>query len=176
MCFIDEFQALFTKRSNAGSGRLTSALLQCMDDVARFSKVRSNHQSVKDVQRVLVLAATNTPWMIDKAFLRPGRFDRVVRVDLPDLDARAAILVIQISRMSIDVSIRNQIQAFCRKLATFTEGFSGADLSKLCHNAGIQCLLADEVYVNEEHFEKALSRTFPSKNDELIKKIRAWHP
>ncbi len=87
--FIDEFQALFTSRDGAGgvgkgSGRLSSTLLQCMDDISRW---RDMDESVLEHQlhdrkpttenRVVVIGATNTPWMVDKAFLRPGRFDKV---------------------------------------------------------------------------------------------------
>ena len=83
--FIDEFQALFTSRDgeNTGggksSGRLASTLLQCMDDVTRWRdedvNISSDISTKKD--RVVILGATNAPWMVDKAFLRPGRFDRV---------------------------------------------------------------------------------------------------
>ena len=86
--FIDEFQALFTSRDNEngtgskGSGRLASTLLTLMDDVTKWrdanasvAHVTSTHLVGKS--RVVVLAATNTPWMVDRAFLRSGRFDRV---------------------------------------------------------------------------------------------------
>lgn len=65
--FIDEFQALFTERSNGGSSRLTSTLLQCMDDLKQWGDVdrRGKVGDEANEGRVLVLAATNTPWMID---------------------------------------------------------------------------------------------------------------
>lgn len=83
--FIDEFQALFTSRDGEhtgggkGSGRLASTLLQCMDDVTRWRDEDANISSdaCTHKNRVVILGATNAPWMVDKAFLRPGRFDRV---------------------------------------------------------------------------------------------------
>ena len=86
--FIDEFQALFTSRDGTSggggksSGRLASTLLQCMDDIVKWREADSAvldgyHETGFDSNRVVVLGATNTPWLIDRAFLRGGRFDRV---------------------------------------------------------------------------------------------------
>lgn len=86
--FIDEFQALFTSRDKEdgtggkGSGRLASTLLTLMDDVTKWRDANLSVDHVTSSQiveknRVVVLAATNTPWMVDRAFLRAGRFDRV---------------------------------------------------------------------------------------------------
>jgi SpoVK/Ycf46/Vps4 family AAA+-type ATPase len=86
--FIDEFQALFTSRDGTlggggkGSSRLASTLLQCMDDIVKWQEADSsvlnrNRKTEFENNRVVVLGATNTPWMIDRAFLRAGRFDRV---------------------------------------------------------------------------------------------------
>ena len=88
--FIDEFQALFTSRDKEdgsggkGSGRLASTLLTLMDDVTKWKDANETVAHTMDgssnlieKNRVVVLAATNTPWMVDRAFLRSGRFDRV---------------------------------------------------------------------------------------------------
>jgi SpoVK/Ycf46/Vps4 family AAA+-type ATPase len=91
--FIDEFQALFTSRDGStsggggggkGSGRLASTLLQCMDDVSKWrdadisaANAISGNDLALEKSRMIVLGATNAPWMIDRAFLRAGRFDRV---------------------------------------------------------------------------------------------------
>uniref|UniRef100_A0A7S2ED27 AAA+ ATPase domain-containing protein n=1 Tax=Ditylum brightwellii TaxID=49249 RepID=A0A7S2ED27_9STRA len=121
--FIDEFQALFTERgggggggSSSGSGRLASTLLQCMDDVTSWrdadsaalrQSTTSNNESSKEEKssRVVIFGATNTPWMIDKAFLRPGRFDQVVHVGLPNLKERESILRVHVSRMKIQHNV-----------------------------------------------------------------------
>ena len=85
--FIDEFQALFTSRDKGngsgtkGSGRLASTLLTLMDDLTQWrdanTAVAPDSSIEIDDKRVVVLAATNTPWLVDGAFLRSGRFDRV---------------------------------------------------------------------------------------------------
>ena len=85
--FIDEFQALFVSRGTEndtggkGSSRLVSTLLTLMDDVTKWRDANlsvapvTNNEIIEN--RVIVLAATNAPWMVDRAFLRSGRFDRV---------------------------------------------------------------------------------------------------
>jgi len=87
--FIDEFQALFTSRDNedgttkGSSSRLASTLLTLMDDIRKWRDANTraaqieNKNKLVNRQHIVVIAATNTPWMVDRAFLRPGRFDRV---------------------------------------------------------------------------------------------------
>lgn len=88
--FIDEFQALFTSRDNqngvgkGGSSRLASTLLSLMDDVTKWRDANTTLDQTTGTfvtNRVVILAATNTPWMVDRAFLRAGRFDRVSIMD-----------------------------------------------------------------------------------------------
>jgi SpoVK/Ycf46/Vps4 family AAA+-type ATPase len=87
VAFLDKFQALFIDRNRGGSGRLMTTLLQCLDDIRWYDA------SDETVNRVTVMAAINTtPWMIDTAFLRPGRFDQVVHVGLPTVEVRKSIL------------------------------------------------------------------------------------
>ena len=109
--FIDEFQALFGDRDGGSVvlAQLASTLLQCMDDITRWSSAGSPEEdtydsttitttSVQKNSRIVVLGATNTPWMIDKAFLRPGRFDRAVHVGLPNVDDSEEILRVHVSQ------------------------------------------------------------------------------
>lgn len=103
--FIDEFQALFTSRDGTsggggkGSGRLASTLLQCMDDIVKWREADSavlveGRNAESDSNRVVVLGATNTPWMIDRAFLRAGRFDRVSNGSVAVWFCKAGFLII----------------------------------------------------------------------------------
>jgi SpoVK/Ycf46/Vps4 family AAA+-type ATPase len=179
--FIDEFQALFTERGGSGSSRLTSTLLQCMDDLKEWGDLSrqipvASECEPKEETRVLVLAATNTPWMIDRAFLRPGRFDRTVLVNLPNITERISILRIHVDRMKTGFS--QSPTAFLEEIARRTKGFSGADLAALCREAAVLCLEEEgSEQVEEKHFLEALANGIePSSSASLVKKITEWHP
>jgi len=180
--FIDEFQALFTERSGSGSGKLSSTLLQCMDDVCSWRDTNSA-DSVKDEDsvgssRVVVMGATNTPWMIDKAFLRPGRFDRVVHVGLPVLEERVSILRVHVARMRLASTGTASLETICRTLAEECDGFSGADLAALCRAAAVRCLAeyGASGRIDERHFREAREGFKSSCSAELASRLTAWRP
>ncbi len=128
LLFIDEFDALFSERGEGGVGsRLTSELLLCMDELQKFQK-----RGVKTGQYVALVAATNALEAIDKAFLRPGRFDRVLFVDLPSMEDRLEILCIASAHMG-----GIEPGADLGDLAMITRGFSGADIVNLLSQASI---------------------------------------
>ncbi len=109
--FIDEIDAIGGSRSNASStmAPIVNVLLTEMDGVAAKN------------ENLMVLAATNTPWRVDDALRRPGRFDRILFVPPPDVPARQAILKIHLRDLPVD-------QLELGKLAQMTDRFSGADL------------------------------------------------
>jgi SpoVK/Ycf46/Vps4 family AAA+-type ATPase len=181
--FIDEFQALFTERTSGGSGRLSTTLLQCMDDIKQWRDLdcRGNASDDDDASnegRVLVLAATNTPWMVDHAFLRPGRFDRAVHVGLPDADERKSILRIHVGRMRRQFgSSTAKLLTLCDVIAQRTEGFSGADLAALCRASAIRCLVEQSDFVDDRHFFESLDDGLKASSTiSLVNKIRVWRP
>ena len=153
--FIDEFQALFTERSGSGSGKLSATLMQCMDDVSRWRD--TDYEVNIATSRVVVMGATNTPWMVDKAFLRTGRFDRIVFVGLPALEERASIVQVHVARMRLASSESAYVDRICQTLAEECDGFSGADLAALCRAAAVGCLAEFGVNgrVEERHFFEA---------------------
>ena len=186
--FIDEFQALFTDRSGSGSGKLASTLLQCLDDINRWAVIDDDTWNKMEganyaVNRVVVLGATNTPWMIDKAFLRAGRFDKTVYVGLPSREDRAGILRIHISKMSLqllDDDKENAISTLCSELSLETQGFSGADLAALCRAAAVRSL-RDSKHGGQKvtmlHFLSAIDEDIvPSCSTSLVDKLRHWRP
>lgn len=124
--FLDEIDAVGGKRSAQGSQwlrNIVNQLLMEMDGIG------------SDNDGLFVLAATNMPWDVDAALLRPGRFDRVVLVSPPDAPAREAILRDQLEQrplQGIDLAV----------LVRKTEGFSGADLKHLCDTAAEKALAA----------------------------------
>lgn len=98
---------------------------------------------------VIVIAATNRPDVLDKALLRPGRFDRQVFVGLPDVRGREQILKVHVRKVPLDERVDLSI------LARGTPGFSGADLSNLVNEAALFAARANKRVVGPEEFEKA---------------------
>jgi SpoVK/Ycf46/Vps4 family AAA+-type ATPase len=193
--FLDEFQALFTDRSAGGTGRLTTTLLQCLDDIHRWQDADDDAQQQNDnstaksvLPRVTVIAATNTPWMIDNAFLRPGRFDRVVQVGLPLCSERESIFLVHTTRMKIKYGDGDSdgdhpplLKSLAKSIADKTEGYSGADLAALCRAAAVRALIdcedGQDAHVTQDHFEKALLHDVrPSSDDQLVNRLAEWRP
>jgi len=205
--FIDEFQALFTERGSTSSSRLTTTLLQCMDSIARWniivppklvSKDKSDEEKEEPTnvqqdgyqnQRVVVLGATNAPWMIDKAFLRSGRFDRVVHVGLPTALERKSILKVHVSRMKLhhhnnirEHDLLDTQNKICAQMADQCDLFSGADLAALCRAAAVRCLRENyqndnnNYFVEERHFDEAKDLDVnPSSDQSLVNRLIKWH-
>lgn len=146
--FIDEIDAIGKQRgSNPLSGgggnderdQTINQLLTAMD-------------GFKGNTGVIVIAATNRPDILDDALLRPGRFDRRVSVDLPDLTGRLGILKIHArgKPLASDVSLES--------LGKVTVGFSGADLESLCNEAAIYAARAHRDVITADDFEKSLEK------------------
>lgn len=140
--FIDEIDCIGKKRQNAGiSGseegdRTLNALL------AEMSGFKEN-------EGVIVLAATNRIDVLDEALLRPGRFDRQVAVELPDVNARHRILTLHGSNKPISSDVD------FRKLAEDTVYFSGAKLENLLNEASMLAVKENSKEVSVEHIDKA---------------------
>ena len=123
------------------------------------NEFKSDFDEIKD-KTILVIGATNHPWNIDSAFIRPGRFEEFIFIPPPDLEARAEIFRLNSRERELD----NEIDF--NRLASLTRGYSGADLEKICKDAGA---LAYERYRNNEDsrityldFLKAIENTKPS--------------
>ena len=111
---------------------------------------------------IIIIAATNRPDVLDKALLRPGRFDRQIVVDTPTLDGRDAILKIHTKEMSIAKGIDY------KKIAAETEGLSGADLRALSVEAGMNAIKNKRVKINYKDFTEALDKVKNRLNDAEI--------
>jgi len=105
---------------------------------------------------VIVLAATNRADILDKALLRPGRFDRQVEVNLPTLEERAAIYKVHLKKIKTNEGYDKD--TYARKLAALTPGFSGADIANICNEAAILAARADSESVDIRQFELATER------------------
>ena len=157
--FFDEFQALFGSRGNGGGGglgggaKLVSQFLLELDALALASRRAGSTVSSapSSAPRVMVLAATNLPGAVDAAFLRPGRFDRVVLVPPPDAKGRVEIMRARrrkaLARHGGEIGSHSDslwsddidISLLCRDGGP-TEGFTGADLDCLCQTAALLAL------------------------------------
>ncbi|MDE0870039.1 MAG: proteasome-activating nucleotidase [Candidatus Poseidoniaceae archaeon] len=121
--FLDEIDAIGAKRldgSTSGDREVQRTLMQLLAELDGFD-------SLEDVK---IIAATNRPDILDDALLRPGRFDRIVTIPLPDAIGRKDILALHISKMS---TLRINLKAIVDK----TEGYSGAELKATCVEAGM---------------------------------------
>jgi len=122
--FIDEIDAIAPKRTEVIGDvekRIVAQLLALMD-------------GLKDRGQVIVIGATNVPEMVDPALRRPGRFDREISVNPPDMTGRFRILKIHTRNMKIDESVDIE------RLSQMTHGFVGADLAILCKEAGMNAI------------------------------------
>ena len=141
--FIDEIDSIGSKRldsSTSGDREVQRTLMQLLSEMDGFE----SNQNVK------IIAATNRPELLDKALLRPGRFDRIIEIGLPDRDARENILQIITKQMTMDNSM------ILEKIANKTEGFSGAELKALVMEAGIKAISDEKATVSENNFLEAL--------------------
>jgi len=84
---------------------------------------------------VIVLAATNRKELLDSALTRPGRFDRTIEVDLPNIEGRKQIFEIYLSKLKLDPE--QSISSYAKRLSTLSPRFSGADIANLCNEAAI---------------------------------------
>jgi proteasome regulatory subunit len=105
------------------------------------------------------MAASNRPDILDEALLRPGRFDRIIKIPLPEEEARLKIIKIHASGMSTQRGVNY------KKLAGNTEGLSGADLRALCVEAGMNAINAKRPKVNSKDFTEALDKILNRLND-----------
>ncbi|MBW9114683.1 CDC48 family AAA ATPase [Rhizobium cauense] len=153
--FIDEIDSLAPARGGglgepAVTERVVNTLLAEMD-------------GLEDMQGVVVMAATNRPNLLDPALLRPGRFDELVYVPVPDVKARLKILGIHTKKMplSSDVDLDD--------LAEKTVRFTGADLEDLTRRAGLIALRRsiEASTVDQQDFDKALQEVRPSVTPEM---------
>jgi len=143
--FIDELDSIAARRLNETTGadrEVQRTLMQLLAEMDGFDK-RKN---------IRIIAATNRPDVLDPAILRPGRFDRLVHVPMPGIEARGKILEIHCERMTLAEDID------FKKIAKITEGMSGADLKAIATEAGMFAVRKDKELVEMNDFLEAVSK------------------
>ncbi|MCE3590323.1 AAA family ATPase, partial [Escherichia coli] len=120
---------------------------------------------LEELQSVVVIGATNRPNLVDPALLRPGRFDELIYVGVPDMEGRRRILAIQTGKMPLAADVDLDV------IAARTDRFTGADLEDVVRRAGLIALRrsvsAQEVYMRD--FEDALGEARASVTPEMEK-------
>jgi cell division protease FtsH len=145
LVFIDELDALGKARGAgalAGNDEREQTLNQLLVEMDGF---QAN-------QGVMILAATNRPEILDPALLRPGRFDRHILVDRPDLAGRIAILKVHTRKVLLGPDVDLEV------MARRTPGFTGADLANLVNEAALLAARKEKKEVTSEDFEQAIDR------------------
>lgn len=181
--FVDEIDAIGKERGNGRMGsndERENTLNQLLVEMDGFEE--SDH--------IVVLAGTNRVDVLDKALLRPGRFDRHIAIDVPDIEGRKAIFKVHLAKLTlksvedikashkdVDFSkyhqlIDDAIDHLAGRLSALTPGFAGADIANCCNEGALIAARDDAHYVEVYHFEQAIERVIAG----LEKKSRVLSP
>ena len=157
--FFDEIDALAGKRGVEHGTKVTERVL---------NQLLAEMDGIVDLKNVVVIAATNRPDMLDSALLRPGRFDRILLVDVPNKENRKKIFEIHTKNMPLDKDVKLD------DLVKKTEGFVGADIENFVREAAMIALRKNinSEKVKMKNFEEALLKTKPSVSEETAKRYK----
>lgn len=163
--FIDEIDAIGKARGRGGIAggndereNTLNALLVEMDGFTSSSGV-------------VVLAGTNRADVLDKALLRPGRFDRQISIDKPDMRGRFQIFMVHLQPLKL----KDEASTIAKRLATLSPGFAGADIANICNEAALIAAREDKDFVEMIDFERATDRVIgglEKKNKVISRKER----
>jgi len=157
--FFDEIDALAGKRGIDHGNKVTERVL---------NQLLAEMDGIVDLKNIVVIAATNRPDMLDSALLRPGRFDRILLVDVPSKEGRKKILEIHTKNMPLDKTVKMS------SIITKTEGFVGADIENLVREAGMIALRKniETKIVSMKDFEEALMKVKSSVSEDTAKRYK----
>ena len=154
--FFDEIDSMASSRSNDNNGVEDKVLCQLLNEM----------DGIEGNGKVIIFGATNRPDILDKALIRPGRFDRLIYIPPPDLEGREEIFKINLSKMKI-----NNDEIDYKQLSKLTENFSGADIAKVTREAGMIALSNDIncEYIDKKYIIESIKNTKPIISSEMIK-------
>ncbi|CAO2166989.1 unnamed protein product [Urochloa humidicola] len=161
--FIDEIDAIGRARGRGGfsgaNDERESTLNQLLVEMDGFGTTSG----------VVVLAGTNRPDILDKALLRPGRFDRQIAIDKPDINGRDQIFRIYLKKLKLD----KEPSFYSQRLAALTPGFAGADIANVCNEAALIAARSENAQITIQHFEAAIDRVIGGleKKNKVISKL-----
>jgi len=167
--YFDEMDAIASSRANFSGGTQVSSQV--------VNQILVEMDGLEDRKGIIVIASTNRLDLLDKALLRPGRFDRIIYTPAPDEKSRLNILKVHTKNMHLSDEARD----FLPKLAQITEYYSGADLDNLCRESGMQAIreffqkhpedakkLDYLIQVEKSHFDISLKKIQPSLTQDVI--------
>jgi len=156
--YFDEIDAISAGRGNyEGTHTFASIVNQILVEM----------DGIENRKGIVIIASTNRPDIVDSAFLRPGRFDRLIFVEAPDYEARLKILKVHSKNMPLDDDVS------LKRIAQITEGYSGADLENVCREAGMEAIREKMIKletIENRHFEFALSKIKSTLPREIIER------
>ena len=161
--FIDEIDAIGRQRGRGGmmggNDERENTLNQLLVEMDGFGSKEG----------VVVLAGTNRPDILDRALLRPGRFDRQINVDRPDIKGREQIFQVHLQKIKLDAPIDH----YSERLAALTPGFSGADIANVVNEAALVAARTNDTSVTLKHFESAADRVIAGleKKNKVVNKV-----
>ena len=156
--YFDEIDAI-------ASGRGTHEGTQTFASIV--NQILVEMDGIENRKGIIIIASTNRPDIVDSAFLRPGRFDRLIFVKAPDFEARLKILEVHTKDMPLDEEVS------LKKIAQNTEGYSGADLENVCREAGMEAIrekMNELEKIENKHFEFALSKIKSTLPRDILEK------
>ncbi len=158
--FLDEVDSIAPRRGLSSDSHVTDRVL---------NQLLTEMDGLEDLHDVVVIGATNRPDLVDDALLRPGRFDRIIFIPVPDEKARLEIFKIHTAKMPLKgVNLK--------ELARKTEGYTGSDIEAVCREAAMRALRRNikAKEVTKKDFEEALKVVGPSVSKELEKRYKQF--
>ncbi len=153
--FIDELDSVGAKRleaSTSGDREVQRTLMQLLAELDGFNPLSD----------VKIIGATNRPDILDEALLRPGRFDRIIKITSPDHDGRLEIFRIHTSKMNVDENIS------IPSLALKSEGATGAEIKAICTEAGMFAIRDGRDHVKVVDFDRAIVKVMTREEENVV--------
>ena len=158
--FIDEIDSIaYARNSDSNDSLVTERVVDTL---------LTEMDGLSEMKNVFVLAATNRPDIIDPALLRPGRFDKIIEIPMPDIVTRKAIFAVHTKRMPLakDVSLDD--------LANASDNYTGAEIENIVREAGMSAIRAEREIVTGVDFAFALKEVKPTIPKELSERIKRF--
>jgi transitional endoplasmic reticulum ATPase len=166
LIFFDEIDSIVPTRQSGLDTHVTERVV---------SQFLTELDGLEELKEVVVLAATNRPDLVDPSLLRPGRFDRLIHISMPDLGSRIKIFQIHLAGMPLGGDVTPEW------LAEESQGYSGADVEMLCREAGMLALrenvrpgmrreelILEGIRVTKDHFVEAFKQVKPHLSEEML--------